>query len=58
MICKNICFGNNSLFWHCEDYSAAPVSDYINNPIFQELAKKIVLAMSLTKEFTLTYEIA
>ena len=23
--------------WHCNGYSAAPVSDYINNPIFQEL---------------------
>ena len=23
--------------WHCKGYSAAPVSDYIHNPIFQEL---------------------
>ena len=23
--------------WHCNVYSAAPISDYINNPVFQEL---------------------
>ena len=23
--------------WHCDSYTAAPVSDYINNPVFQEL---------------------
>ena len=23
--------------WHCNGYSRAPVSDYINNPVFQEL---------------------
>ena len=23
--------------WHCNAYSAAPISDYINNPVFQEL---------------------
>ena len=23
--------------WHCDRYSAAPISDYINNPVFQEL---------------------
>ena len=23
--------------WHCNGYSAAPISDYINNPVFQEL---------------------
>ena len=23
--------------WHCNGYSSAPVSDYINNPVFQEL---------------------
>ena len=24
--------------WHCNGYSRAPVSDYINNPLFQELS--------------------
>ena len=23
--------------WHCEGYTSAPISDYINNPVFQEL---------------------
>ena len=23
--------------WHCNGYTAAPISDYINNPVFQEL---------------------
>ena len=23
--------------WHTNGYSAAPISDYINNPVFQEL---------------------
>ena len=23
--------------WHCDGYTKAPVSDYINNPVFQEL---------------------
>ena len=23
--------------WHCNEYTAAPISDYINNPVFQEL---------------------
>ena len=23
--------------WHCDDYTNAPVSDYINNPVFQKL---------------------
>ena len=23
--------------WHCDRYSAAPISGYINNPVFQEL---------------------
>ena len=26
--------------WHCNDYTAAPISDYINNPVFQELLLK------------------
>ena len=27
-----------SIDWHCKSYNTAPVSDYINNPIFQELS--------------------
>ena len=23
--------------WHCEEYSATPITDYINNPVFGEL---------------------
>ena len=23
--------------WHCNGYTAAPISDYISNPVFQEL---------------------
>ena len=23
--------------WHCNGYTTAPISDYINNPVFQEL---------------------
>ena len=23
--------------WHCDEYSTAPISNYINNPVFQEL---------------------
>ena len=23
--------------WHCDGYRSAPISDYINNPVFQEL---------------------
>ena len=23
--------------WHCEGYSATPITDYINNPVFGEL---------------------
>ena len=23
--------------WHCNGYTAAPISDYINNPVFQDL---------------------
>ena len=26
--------------WYCNGYSATPISDYINNPIFQELPLK------------------
>ena len=26
--------------WHCNGYTAAPISDYINNPVFQELLLK------------------
>ena len=26
--------------WHCNSYSSAPISDYINNPVFQELLHK------------------
>ena len=28
------------LAWYCKGYSAAAISDYINNPIFQELLLK------------------
>ena len=26
--------------WNCNGYTAAPISDYINNPVFQELLLK------------------
>ena len=26
--------------WHCDGYSAAPISDYVDNPAFQELLLK------------------
>ena len=29
--------------WHCNSYTAAPVSDYINNPVFQELLLDLVI---------------
>ena len=25
------------IVWHCNGYTAVPISDYINNPVFQEL---------------------
>ena len=34
---KNICCGNNVLPDICNGYTTAPISDYINNPVFQEL---------------------
>ena len=30
-------FWKQLVAWNCNGYSAAPISDYINNPIFQEL---------------------
>ena len=36
MIPKNICSGNN-IAWHYDGYTNASISDYINNPVFQEL---------------------
>ena len=27
--------------WHCDGYRAAPISDYINNPVFQDLLLKL-----------------
>ena len=27
--------------WHCNGYTAAPISDYINNPVFQESDKRV-----------------
>ena len=33
---NNICF-RNYVEWHCNSYRAASISDYINNPVFQEL---------------------
>ena len=36
MIPKNICSGNN-IAWHYDGYTNTSISDYINNPVFQEL---------------------
>ena len=31
---KNL-FWKQYIAWHCDGYANAPISDYINNPVFQ-----------------------
>ena len=42
--------------WHCNGYTAAPISDYINNPVFQDpLFESTILALNLMKKSILIY---
>ena len=40
--------------WHCNGYTAAPISDYINNPVFQELLLQTDYLGDQTKGYILT----